>query len=94
MLSGLILTPMQIVGDALVGVTLTRNTFSTAFIFALTPWVAKVGLENTFITILVIAIGILMVFAVFLRYGKALRRIAASRYLHYAARQYKERGFD
>lgn len=83
---------MQIVGDALVGVTLTRNTFSTVFIFALTPWVAKVGLENTFITILMIAIVILMVFAVFLRYGKAFRRIVASRYLHYAARQYKERG--
>lgn len=76
------------------GVTLTRNTFSTAFIFALTPWIAKAGLKNTFITILVIAIAILMVFIVFLRYGKAIRRIFAPRYLHYAALQYKERGFD
>ncbi|KAJ6170300.1 hypothetical protein N7485_007646 [Penicillium canescens] len=89
-----ILTPRQIVGDALVGVTLTRNTFSTAFIFALTPWVAKVGLKNAFITILVVAIAILMSFVVFLRYGKALRSLAASRYLHFAARQYKGRGFD
>ncbi|GAM34924.1 hypothetical protein TCE0_015r02826 [Talaromyces pinophilus] len=84
----------EIVGDAIVGVTLTRNTFSTAFIFALTPWIAKAGLKNTFITILVIAIAILMVFVVFLRYGKAIRRIFAPRYLHYAALQYKERGFD
>jgi hypothetical protein len=93
-LEGRILTSIQIVGDALVGVTLLRNTFSTAFIFALTPWVAKVGLENTFITILMIAIAILMVFVVFLRYGKAFRVIFASRYRHYAARQYKQRGFD
>jgi uncharacterized membrane protein len=75
-----------------VGVTLTRNAFSAAFIFALTPWIDKVGLENTFITILVIAIAILMGVVVFLRYGKSLRRIFASRYLYYAARQYKERG--
>ncbi|KAI3106472.1 hypothetical protein CBS147333_6575 [Penicillium roqueforti] len=81
----------DIVGDALVGVTLTRNSFSTAFIFALSPWVAKVGLKNTFITILVIAIAILMVFVVFLRYGKAFRRIVAPQYVRYAARQYKER---
>jgi uncharacterized membrane protein len=74
-----------------VGVTLTRNTFSTAFIFALTPWVATVGLKNAFITILVIAIAILMTFVVFLRYGKALRSLVASRYLHFAARQYKGR---
>lgn len=85
---------MQIIGDALVGVTLTRNSFSTAFIFALTPWVDKVGLENTFITILVIAVAILMVFVAFLRYGKTFRRIFASRYMYYAARQYKERGLD
>lgn len=76
------------------GVTFTRNAISTAFIFALTPWVAKAGLKNTFITILVIAIAILMVFVIFLRYGKAIRRKFAPRYLHYATLQYKERGFD
>ncbi|EED12970.1 conserved hypothetical protein [Talaromyces stipitatus ATCC 10500] len=84
----------EIVGDAIVGVTFIRNSFSTAFIFALAPWVAKVGLKNTFITILVMAIAILMIFVVFLRYGKAIRRIFASRYIHYAALQYKERGLD
>lgn len=82
---------MQIIGDALVGVTLTRNTFSTVFIFALSPWVAKVGLKDTFVTILVLAVAILLAFVVFLRYGKALRGFSASRYLYYAARQYKER---
>ncbi|OKL64099.1 hypothetical protein UA08_00624 [Talaromyces atroroseus] len=82
----------DIIGDALVGVTFTRNAFSAAFIFALTPWIDKVGLENTFITILVIAVAILMVFVVFLRYGKALRRIFASRYLHYSGLQDKGRG--
>ncbi|OJJ94770.1 hypothetical protein ASPACDRAFT_1883858 [Aspergillus aculeatus ATCC 16872] len=81
----------DIIGDALVGVTLTRNTFSTVFIFALSPWVAKVGLKDTFVTILVLAVAILLAFVVFLRYGKALRGFSASRYLYYAARQYKER---
>ncbi|PYH86302.1 MFS general substrate transporter [Aspergillus uvarum CBS 121591] len=81
----------DIIGDALVGVTLTRNTFSTVFIFALSPWVARVGLKDTFVTILVLAVAILLVFVVFLRYGKALRGFSASRYLYYAARQYKER---
>jgi hypothetical protein len=52
---------MQIVGDALVGVTLARVAFSTAFIFVLILWVVKFGLQNTFINILVIAIVTLMV---------------------------------
>lgn len=52
---------MQIVGDALAGVTLARVAFSTAFIFALILWVVKFGLQNTFINILVIAIVTLMV---------------------------------
>ncbi|PYI23950.1 MFS general substrate transporter [Aspergillus japonicus CBS 114.51] len=81
----------EIIGDALVGVTLTRNTFSTVFIFALSPWVARVGLKDTFVTILVLAVAILLAFVVFLRYGKSLRGFSASRYLYYAARQYKER---
>ncbi|KAJ5219722.1 hypothetical protein N7468_008926 [Penicillium chermesinum] len=81
----------DIVGEALVAVTFIRNMFSTAFIFALTPWVAKVGLLNTFVTILVIAVAIIMGFIVFLLYGKALRRIFASRYRRYAGRQYKDR---
>ncbi|KAL4931088.1 uncharacterized protein BDV17DRAFT_289085 [Aspergillus undulatus] len=33
----------EIIGDALVGVTLIRNAFSTAFIFALTPWKSRLG---------------------------------------------------
>ncbi|KAL6362259.1 hypothetical protein LRP88_04337 [Fusarium phalaenopsidis] len=37
----------DIIGDALVGVTLVRNTFSTIFIFAVDPWVHAVGINGS-----------------------------------------------
>ncbi|KAH8680394.1 serine/threonine kinase 16 [Ilyonectria robusta] len=83
----------EIIGDALVGVTVVRNTFSTAFIFALSPWVAAVGIKYVLVTILLIACGILMLFGVFIRYGKTFRERSASRYQYYALRQYNEKGF-
>lgn len=85
------LTSFQIIGDALVGVTVVRNTFSTAFIFAMTPWIAAIGLKWVLVTILLIACAILMFFGVFIRYGKTFRGHTASRYEYYAARQYKDR---
>lgn len=85
------LTSFQIIGDALVGVTVVRNTFSTAFIFAMTPWIAAIGLKWVLVTILLIACAILMFFGVFIRYGKTFRSHTASRYEYYAARQYKDR---
>ncbi|KAF2489228.1 serine/threonine kinase 16 [Lophium mytilinum] len=81
----------DIIGDALVGVTVVRNSFSTAFIFALTPWEARVGLKWVFVTILLIACAILSLFGVFIRWGKAFRGQFAGRYQYYALRQYKER---
>ncbi|KAH6967707.1 serine/threonine kinase 16 [Ilyonectria sp. MPI-CAGE-AT-0026] len=83
----------EIIGDALVGVTVVRNTFSTAFIFALSPWVAAIGIKYVLVTILLIACGILMLFGVFIRYGKTFRERSASRYQYYALRQYNEKGF-
>ncbi|KAH7177067.1 serine/threonine kinase 16 [Dactylonectria macrodidyma] len=83
----------EVIGDALVGVTVVRNTFSTAFIFALTPWVAAVGIKYVLVTILLIACAILMVFGVFIRYGKAFRERSAERYQYYAVRQYKDNVF-
>ncbi|KAF2105947.1 major facilitator superfamily domain-containing protein [Lophiotrema nucula] len=41
----------EIVGDALVGLTFTRNVLSTIFVFVLSPWIAQVGIENVYITI-------------------------------------------
>ncbi|CAH0055263.1 unnamed protein product [Clonostachys solani] len=81
----------DIIGDALVGVTVVRNTFSTAFVFAVTPWAAKVGIKWVMVTILVIACVILLFFIVFIKWGNMFRARFASRYHYYAARQYKER---
>lgn len=79
------------IGDALVAVTVVRNTFSTAFIFALTPWVKQVGLKWVLVTILLIAMAILLCFGVFIKWGKTFRARTASKYQFYARRQYKER---
>ncbi|KAL2825001.1 MFS general substrate transporter [Aspergillus cavernicola] len=81
----------EIIGDALVGVTLIRNAFSTAFIFALTPWIGRIGLKYVLVTILLIACAILGLFGVFIRHGKAFRERTAPRYQYYALRQYKGR---
>ncbi|KAL1296942.1 hypothetical protein AAFC00_004548 [Neodothiora populina] len=81
----------NIVGDALVGVTLVRNCFSTAFVFALTPWVDAVGLKYTVVTCVVIACVILAFLGVFIKWGKTFRVRSAERYHRYAQRQYKER---
>lgn len=81
----------QIIGDALVGVTVVRNTFSTIFIFAVDPWVHAVGIKWVIITIVLITTGILSLTAVFIKYGKAFRARTAQRYQRYALLQYKER---
>ncbi|KAH6974177.1 serine/threonine kinase 16 [Ilyonectria sp. MPI-CAGE-AT-0026] len=81
----------DIIGDALVGVTVVRNTFSTAFIFAVTPWVAAVGIKWVIITIVLITTVILMLTAVLIKWGKTFRAQTAERYQRFALLQYKER---
>ncbi|CAM1503168.1 Fc.00g079440.m01.CDS01 [Cosmosporella sp. VM-42] len=81
----------DVIGDALVGVTVVRNSFSTAFIFALTPWIAAVGIKYVLVTIVLIACAILMLFGIFIRFGKTFRWRTATRYQYYARRQYKDR---
>lgn len=81
----------QVIGDALVGVTVVRNAFSTAFIFTLTPWIRKIGITYVFVIILLVSVLILGQFAVLLKWGKSFRARCASRYEYYSARQYKER---
>ncbi|CAG9947218.1 unnamed protein product [Clonostachys rosea f. rosea IK726] len=84
----------NVIGDALVGVTVVRNAFSTAFIFALTPWIREIGITYVFVIILLISVLILGQFAVLLKWGKSFRARCASRYEYYSARQYKERAVE
>ncbi|KAI8713848.1 hypothetical protein NCS52_01230600 [Fusarium sp. LHS14.1] len=81
----------DVIGDALVGVTIVRNLFSTAFIFALDPWIRSAGIQWVLITIVLITIAILSLTGVLIKYGKAFRAHTAERYQCLALLQYKER---
>lgn len=83
-----LLISIQIIADAVVGITFIRNCLATTFVFALTPWVAKVQLHNvmlTFAMMTVFFIGVGTV--VFLVYGKRLRTATIGMYRIYAKRQ-------
>jgi hypothetical protein len=64
----------------MVGVTFIRNSVSTAFIFALDPWFASVGIQNVIISMSFIATFILSFAAVFLKWGRKFRGLTAERY--------------
>ncbi|KAL5619693.1 hypothetical protein FOVSG1_001915 [Fusarium oxysporum f. sp. vasinfectum] len=81
----------DVIGDALVGVTIVRNAFSTAFIFALDPWIRSVGIQWVLITIVLITTVILSFTGVLIKYGKPFRAHTAERYQRFALLQYKER---
>ncbi|EXM09660.1 serine/threonine kinase 16 [Fusarium oxysporum II5] len=81
----------DVIGDALVGVTIVRNAFSTAFIFALDPWIRSVGIQWVLITIVLITTVILSLTGVLIKYGKPFRAHTAERYQRFALLQYKER---
>ncbi|MCJ1281620.1 hypothetical protein MMC26_000940 [Xylographa opegraphella] len=81
----------EIVGDALVGVTFTRNLLATIFVFVLTPWIANMGIKNVFIIIGVLVTAVLLGTFIFIYYGKKFRVKFAGRYRYYAARQYQSR---
>ncbi|KAL4966027.1 MFS general substrate transporter [Aspergillus stella-maris] len=81
----------EIIGPSLVSVTLVRNAFSTAFIFALSPWEEAIGLKWVLVTILVIACVILAGVGVFIAWGRRFRSFSKGRYLALVA---GERGVE
>jgi MFS family permease len=80
----LTLISFQIVGDSLVGVTFTRNIISTALVFALTPWIEAMGIQNVIVIITVIAAVVFAFVFVFIFYGKKFRVWTTARYRYYA----------
>ena len=82
---------MQIVGDALVGVTFTRNIIGTILVFALSPWMDAVGTQNVIITITAIGTVVLSFVGLFIFKGKEFRVRTTKRYRHYAQRQFEAR---
>ncbi|KUI65027.1 hypothetical protein VM1G_00988 [Cytospora mali] len=81
----------EIIGDALVALTFSRNTLSTIFVFTMTPWIARVGISNVFNTIGAIGLAVLLFAFAFLWKGKQWRHQSARRYKHFAAKQFDPR---
>jgi len=81
----------DIIGDALTGLTVLRNTFSTIFVFAMPAWAAAVGIPNVFNTIGAIGCLVLSFAAYFIWKGKQLRVRTAKVYRYYAMRQFEAR---
>lgn len=71
--------------------TFSRNTLSTVFVFAMTPWIAAVGMSNVFNTIGAIGSAVLLFAFMFIWKGKHWRFQHAKRYRYYAARQFDPR---
>lgn len=65
--------------------TFVRNAFSTALIFAITPWIAAVGIGNFFLTFSMLALASILSTIIFLKWGKKMRYMSAPRYARYAA---------
>jgi hypothetical protein len=68
-----------------IALTFIRNVISTSFVFALQPWVDRVGLNWFYITFGLITMVIMMGNLVFIYFGKSFRINMADRYRHFGA---------
>ncbi|KAG5356275.1 putative MFS-type transporter [Yarrowia sp. B02] len=71
----------NIVADAFIGVIVVRNAFGMVMVFAQTPWIERVGLQNVYITVGCLSLIPLAATVPYLMYGKQLRRRSEQRYL-------------
>ena len=76
----------------MVALTVTRNVVATAFVFAIDPWIAGIGMKNVFVMLTVLNIVILGSVFIFIFFGKKLRTKTADKYRYYAQLQYNPRG--
>ncbi|KAJ5665545.1 uncharacterized protein N7477_007993 [Penicillium maclennaniae] len=81
----------DILGDALIAVVFVRNGFAMIILFALTDWIAGMGIQNTFIVIGVLAFVTLVMPALLMVHGKRARIKTASKYKEFASRQQPQR---
>ena len=81
----------EIVGDALVGVSFTRNIFATILVFALTPWIAGMGIKGVYIILGIFVTVVMLSTFIFIYFGKRFRVRYADRYRYFAARQFESR---
>lgn len=75
----------RLAGDSMVVIIMVRNVIGAfAFNYAITPWIARDGLQNTFIILGFLSIAFWLSSIPMIIYGKRLRRWSAKRYLEYA----------
>lgn len=63
----------EVSGDALVTLMLIRNTMSFAISYGITPWLDGLGMQNCFISVAFVALGICSIFLPIIWYGKKMR---------------------
>lgn len=83
----------NVLGDALVAITVMRNAISTIFSFCLTNWIDGMGLQNTFVLVTVLAFVISLLPLAILQWGKQVRVRTAPAYEHFSRRQANRRVF-
>ncbi|GLI79756.1 hypothetical protein PoHVEF18_008097 [Penicillium ochrochloron] len=77
----------DIIADSVVGVTFIRNLISTIFVFALAPWVDRVGLTWFYVTFGLITTVIMLGNVIFIYFGKSFRVRAAGKYRYFSAQR-------
>ncbi|KAJ5966294.1 hypothetical protein N7481_013008 [Penicillium waksmanii] len=75
----------DIIADSVVALTFIRNVISTLFVFALQPWVDRVGLNWFYITFGLITMVVMLGNVLFIYFGKTFRIKFAHRYRHFGA---------
>lgn len=71
----------------MIGIIFTRNVLSVVVLFALTPWIESMGLQNVHILVAGILGLILLIPVLLLKWGKKARARSAKAYRAMAARQ-------
>ncbi|KAK4898945.1 hypothetical protein LTR27_003676 [Elasticomyces elasticus] len=79
----------EVIGDALVSVTFTRNALAAVVVFALAPWIASIGLYNTFVSASILAWAVYMLTVPMIIWGRKWRVQTASAYRQHLLRSGK-----
>ncbi|RDW87886.1 hypothetical protein BP5796_03580 [Coleophoma crateriformis] len=72
-------------GEAMITVIVIRNTMGFAVTYAATPWITKLGVQNTFITAAFISMATSLSFLIMIKWGKQFREMGKNRYWRYVA---------
>jgi len=75
----------QIIAEGLIIITVVRNGISTATTFAIDPWLNGLGLQNMFISVGCISLGILLLTIPMVIWGRKARCYTAGFYNGIAA---------